>query len=197
LLGADVVIDFSLAHAFDPMLRAAIAAKVAVVSGTTRLTPESEALLERAAGVVPVLWAPNMSLGVQLLARLVADAVRTLGAAYDVEIVEAHHNQKLDAPSGTAQLLREAAQQSRAELTPVHGREGQVGARRREEVGMHAIRGGGVVGDHTVHLIGAFDRIELTHRAMSRDLFAAGALHAARWLRGRPAGRYTLADTLS
>ncbi len=195
LLGADVVIDFSTAAAFDAMLRAAMRAGVAVVSGTTRLSEGSRALVDKAAEKIPVLWAPNMSVGVQVLAELVARAVAALGD-YDVEIVEAHHNKKTDAPSGTAALLLEAAQRARAGLAPVHGREGDVGARTAAEIGVHALRGGGVVGDHTVHLIGEFDRIELTHRAMSRELFAAGALRAARWIAGKPAGRYALAEVI-
>ncbi|MBM4377456.1 MAG: 4-hydroxy-tetrahydrodipicolinate reductase [Deltaproteobacteria bacterium] len=196
LLGADVVIDFSTAGAVDALLRSAAHADVAVVSGTTRLSPESLTLLERAATKVPVLWAPNMSLGVHLLAELVRRAVQALGD-YDVEVVEAHHNKKTDAPSGTATFLVQAAERGREGLIPVHGREGDVGARRREEIGVHAVRGGGIVGDHTVHLVGEFDRLELTHRAMSRELFAAGALRAARWIVGRPAGRYELAQVIA
>ncbi len=196
LLGADVVIDFSIATAFDAVARAAMAAGVALVSGTTRLGPESQALLERAAEKIPVLWAPNMSVGVHLIGRLLEQAVTALGD-YDIEIVEAHHNQKADAPSGTAMFLLEAAQRARAGTAPVFGREGQVGARAATEIGVHALRGGGVIGDHTVHLIGKFDRIAITHQAISRDLFAAGALSAARFVAGRAPGRYALADTLT
>jgi 4-hydroxy-tetrahydrodipicolinate reductase len=196
LLGADVVIDFSSAGAFDGMLRAATAAQVAVVSGTTRLSQASQQLIDKSAGSIAVLWAPNMSLGVAVTGMLVEQAVRALGGDYDVEIVEAHHRHKVDAPSGTAVFLAQAAQRARAELGLVHGREGEPGARARGELGMHAIRGGGVIGDHTVHLIGDHDRIEITHRAMSRDLFAAGALRAARFVAGRTPGRYTLADVL-
>lgn len=191
LLGADVVIDFSTAAAVDGLVRAAAHAGVAVVSGTTRLSAESEALLDKVSARIPVLWAPNMSVGVQVLADLVRRAVAVLGD-YDVEIVEAHHNRKTDAPSGTATMLVQAAQRGRMGLRPVHGREGDVGARQPDEIGVHAVRGGGVVGDHSVHLIGEFDRLEITHRAMGRELFAAGALRAARWLAGRPAGRYEL-----
>jgi len=196
LLGADVLIDFTHAAVFDGLLRAAGKAGVALVSGTTRLSAESVALLERSAATIPVLWAPNMSVGVQVLARLVRQAIRGLGADYDVEVVEAHHNQKADAPSGTATFLVDAAQQARGDLEPVHGREGNVGARRTGEIGVHAIRGGGVIGDHTVHLIGPTDRIEITHRAVGRDLFAHGALRAARFIAAQPPGRYTLADVL-
>jgi 4-hydroxy-tetrahydrodipicolinate reductase len=196
LLGAEVVIDFSIAGAFDAMLRSAMNAGVAVVSGTTRLSADSEALIDRAAKMIPVLWAPNMSVGVQVTARLVELAVAALGSGYDVEIVETHHNNKADAPSGTATFLVQAAQSKRQELTPTHGRLGQVGARKPDEIGVHALRGGSVIGDHTVHLIGDFDRIEITHRAMGRELFAAGALRAARHVTSRPPGRYALADIL-
>ncbi|MEZ4437629.1 MAG: 4-hydroxy-tetrahydrodipicolinate reductase [Polyangiaceae bacterium] len=194
LLGADAVIDFSLASAFDRMLRAAMQAGVPVVSGTTRLSPESEALIDKAATKIPVLWAPNTSLGISVLAATVKQALAALGADYDVEVVEAHHNQKADAPSGTATFLAEAAREVRPELRAVFGREGPIGKRSRDEIGMHALRGGGVIGDHTVHLIGPHDRLELTHRAMSRELFAAGALRAARFIVTRPPGRYALAD---
>jgi 4-hydroxy-tetrahydrodipicolinate reductase len=116
---------------------------------------------------------------------------------YDVEIVEIHHNKKVDAPSGTAAMLMATANALRGDLVPLHGREGQVGERNRHEIGVHALRGGGIVGDHTVHLLGEFDRLEITHRALTRELFAEGALRAARFLVSRPPGRYTLADVLS
>jgi 4-hydroxy-tetrahydrodipicolinate reductase len=200
LLGCDVLIDFSVATAFDAMIRTAARQGVAVVSGTTRLSEASLTNLNRAAEKIPVLWAPNMSLGVQLLAQLVRQAVGALCGpmgGYDVEVVEAHHNRKLDAPSGTATYLVEAAQQALPELEAVHGREGMVGTRKPTEIGVHALRGGGIVGDHSVHLIGEYDRIEINHRAMSRELFAAGALRAAHWLVGQSAGRYQLADVLA
>ncbi len=195
LLGADVLVDFTTAAAFEGMLRTATQKGVAVVSGTTRLSASDEALLARAAVKIPILWAPNMSVGVALVAELVARAVAAL-PGYDVEIVEAHHNKKSDAPSGTATFFAGAAQKGRPELVVVHGREGDVGQRGANELGMHAIRGGGIVGDHTVHLVGEFERIELTHRAMGRELFAHGALTAARFLSGKPARRYTLTDVV-
>ena len=194
LLGADVAIDFTVAAAFAGSLRASMSAGVAFVSGTTRLSADDRALIDKAAGKIGVLWAPNMSVGVQVVAKLIDQAARSLGDAYDIEIVEAHHNKKVDAPSGTATFLLEAAQHARGSAQTVFGREGQVGARGHAEIGVHAIRGGGIVGDHTCHLIGEYDRIEITHRAMSRDLFAEGALRAARFVAGKPAGRYTLAD---
>ena len=197
LLGADVVIDFSVAAAMPAMLQAAMRAKVAVVSGTTRLDATCERLLDQAAAVVPVLWAPNTSLGVQVLADLVAEAVRRLGPRFDVEIVEAHHRGKVDSPSGTAVRLAEAARTARSDARTVTGREGNVGPRRDEEIAVLAVRGGDVIGDHTVHLLGPGERIELTHRATSRDLFARGALHAARFLVGKPPRRYSMADVLA
>lgn len=195
LLGADVVIDFTIASAFDACARAAMKAGVALVSGTTRLSEESQALIDKVAESIPVLWAPNMSVGVQVLGKLVETAASALGE-YDIEIVEAHHNRKVDAPSGTATYLLQRAQAVRPASAAVYGREGEVGGRRKGEIAVHALRGGGIVGDHTVHLIGEYDRIEITHRAMSRDLFAEGAVRAARYVAGKAAGRYQLADTL-
>ncbi|MBW2457341.1 MAG: 4-hydroxy-tetrahydrodipicolinate reductase [Deltaproteobacteria bacterium] len=196
LLGAEMVIDFSVAAVFDEMLRGAIKAGLPVVSGTTMLSDASQALLARAAETIAVLWAPNMSLGVQVLARLVEQAVAAL-PGYDVELCETHHGRKIDAPSGTATMLVDRAVAARRDLQDrVHGRQGEVGQRRPTEVGVHALRGGGVVGDHSLHLLGPFDRLEITHRAMSRDLFAEGALRAARFLLGRSPGRYDLADLL-
>jgi 4-hydroxy-tetrahydrodipicolinate reductase len=197
LLGADVVVDFSTAAALPRLLPLAARARVAVVSGTTRLDAEAERLLDEAARVVPVLWAPNTSVGIQVLAELVAQAAARLGLTFDVEIVEAHHRAKVDAPSGTADRLRRAVAEAREGLVPVHGREGLVGPRKSEEIGVLALRGGDVIGDHTVHFLGQGERLELTHRATSRDLFARGALRAARFLLGKPPGRYTMADVLS
>ncbi|MFO0756691.1 MAG: 4-hydroxy-tetrahydrodipicolinate reductase [Byssovorax sp.] len=196
LLGADVVIDFSRAEALPGLLQHAARARVAVVSGTTRLDTLGEQRLDEAAKVVPVLWAPNTSVGVQVLADLVKLAVEGLGLGFDIEIVETHHKAKIDAPSGTADRLRLAAEEGRQGLRAVHGREGNVGPRKPEEIGMHAVRGGDVIGDHTVHLFGHGERIELTHRATSRELFARGAIRAARFLAGKPPGRYTMADVL-
>jgi 4-hydroxy-tetrahydrodipicolinate reductase len=196
LLGADVVIDFSRPEAVPRLLQLAMRAKVGVVSGTTRLDATGERLLDEAARVVPVLWAPNTSLGVHVLARLAAQAVKQLGPAFDLEIVETHHRAKVDAPSGTASLLYAAVRDARGDGRAVAGREGNVGPRCDDEIGVLAVRGGDVIGDHTVHLLGPGERLELTHRATSRDLFARGALHAARFLAGRPAGRYAMADVI-
>ncbi|AUX26669.1 dihydrodipicolinate reductase [Sorangium cellulosum] len=207
LLGADVVIDFSRPEALPRLLHLAVRAKVAVVSGTTRLDATCERLLDEAARHVPVLWSPNTSIGIHVLAELAASAARRLGPGFDVEIVEVHHRAKVDAPSGTAVRLADAVRAARgdagggeptgaAALSDVYGREGNVGPRKPSELGVFAVRGGDVIGDHTVHLLGPGERIELTHRATSRDLFARGALRAAWHLHGKPPGRYTMADVI-
>ncbi len=196
LLGAEAVIDFSVAPAAPALFAAAEKAGVGVVSGTTGLDEKGQAALERAATKVPVVWTANMSLGVQVLAEVVAQAVRRLGLGYDVEIVETHHRKKVDSPSGTAIRLADAARSVRTELKELRGRDGIVGARTNDEMAVLAIRGGDVIGDHTVHLLGQGERLELTHRATSRDLFAGGAIAAARFVVGKPAGRYTIANVL-
>lgn len=194
---AEVVIDFSHASATSALAKACAARAIPLVCGTTNLDDAGQRAIEELARVAPVLWSPNMSLGVQLLADLVEQAVRRLGVGFDVEILEMHHGKKVDAPSGTAKRLVEAVRAGLdADMPLVHGRQGEVGARKRGEIGVHAIRGGDVVGDHTVMLLGQGERIELTHRASGRDVFAHGALRAARYLVGRPAGRYTMKDLL-
>jgi 4-hydroxy-tetrahydrodipicolinate reductase len=193
---ADVVVDFSAPAVTLALAPIAAAARCAIVSGTTGLTTEGRGALARAAEQVPVLWEPNMSVGVHVLTRLVAQAVAAL-SDWDIEVVETHHRAKVDAPSGTALRLVEAAQRARAGTRLVHGRQGQPGARAADEIGMHALRGGDVIGDHTVHLFGGGERIELTHRATSRDVFAHGALRAARWIAGKPARTYALGDVLA
>jgi 4-hydroxy-tetrahydrodipicolinate reductase len=193
---ADVVVDFSTSHATLALAAVVASSGTALVSGTTGLDDAARAALDRAAGHAAVLWEPNMSVGVHVLARLVAQAAATL-AAWDVEIVETHHRAKVDAPSGTALRLAEAVREGRGKAAPlVHGREGKPGPRGPGEIGMHALRGGDVVGDHVVHLMSGGERLELTHRATSRDVFAHGALRAARWIAGRAPGRYALRDVL-
>ncbi len=194
LLGAEVVIDFSLPVALGELCRLAARQGVALVSGTTGV--EDQSVLDEAARKIPVLWAPNMSLGIAVLSELVAEAARRLGPDFDVEITEVHHRAKVDAPSGTAVRLADAIREVRP-LRPVAGRQGIVGARKSDELGIFALRGGDVIGDHTVHLLGAGERLELTHRATHRDLFAHGAIRAARWLAQRSAGRYALKDVLN
>jgi 4-hydroxy-tetrahydrodipicolinate reductase len=196
LLGAEVVIDFSTASAVAPLVALAARQKIAIVSGTTNIDDNAKKAFEKAALSVPVMWAPNMSLGVQVLAELVQQAVKRLGPGFDVEITEVHHRKKVDSPSGTAKRLGDAARAARSELREIHGRSGDVGARTNDEMAIFGLRGGDVIGDHTVYLFGHGERLELTHRASSRDLFASGALVAARYLVGKPAKVYTFADVL-
>lgn len=196
LLGAEVVIDFSTASAVASLAALATRQSVAIVSGTTNLDAAAKRALDKASEVVPVLQAGNMSLGIQVLAEAVELAVRRLGLGYDVEIVELHHRRKIDAPSGTAARLLEAVKAVRPNLHELRGRDGEVGARTSDEVAVIGIRGGDVIGDHTVYLLGDGERLELTHRASNRDLFAVGALRAARFLVGKKPGRYVIADVL-
>ncbi len=193
----DVLIDFSAPSATARVATWAAARGVALVSGTTGLDDYGERALSDAAARVPVLWEPNMSIGVYVLSEVVKKAIELLGPGFDIEVVEAHHRLKHDAPSGTALRLAEVAQAARDDAPRfVHGRSGRPGARPPSEIGMHAVRGGDVIGDHTVHLLGDGERLELTHRASNRDLFARGALRAAAFLVGKPAGRYRLADVV-
>lgn len=196
LLGADVVIDFSAASQVATVAKLAARASVALVSGTTGLDAEAERALAQASEQVPVLWAANMSLGVQVLAEVLELALRRLGPAFDVELLELHHRRKLDAPSGTAVRLADAVREVRPEAREVRGRDGLVGARQPDELGVFGVRGGDVVGDHTAFLLGPGERLELTHRATDRSLFARGAVHAARFIAGRAPGRYTIGDVL-
>jgi 4-hydroxy-tetrahydrodipicolinate reductase len=196
LLGAEVVIDFSTAKAVAQLALLAARQGVAIVVGTTNLDAAAKRALDKASEVVPVLVAGNMSLGIQVLAEAVELAVRRLGLGYDVEIVELHHRKKIDAPSGTASRLAEAVKKVRPQVRELRGRDGEVGARTDDEMAVFGVRGGDVIGDHTVYLLGDGERIELTHRASNRDLFAHGALRAAEFLAGKKPGRYVIADVL-
>ena len=196
---ADVLIDFTIADVCVENVRAATKAGKAAVLGTTGLSSEQKAELAALAKDVPIVFAPNMSVGVNLLFKLTQQAAAALGLDYNVEITEIHHNQKVDSPSGTAVRLAECAAES-LELDytteTAHGREGVVGKRPRREIGMHALRGGDVAGDHTVAFIGQGERIELTHRAHNRDNFARGALIAARFAAEAAPGLYDMQDVL-
>lgn len=196
----DVLIDFSAPAGAVAAAKWCAANRAALVSGTTGLEPLHHAALNEAAESVPVLWAPNMSVGVNLLLKLVGDVAKLLGNEWDCEIIEAHHGRKADAPSGTAKALLDAVCAAR-KVAPRdvvrHGREGVIGPRRAGEIGMHAVRLGGVVGDHDVHFATSGEIITLRHHAESRDVFAAGALRAARWIASRPAGLYAMRDVLS
>jgi 4-hydroxy-tetrahydrodipicolinate reductase len=196
---ADVWIDFSAPASSVANAAAAAAAGAAAVIGTTGLRPADRELIARAAAEVPVVLAPNMSVGVNVLLKLVADAARALGPDYDLEIVETHHRLKRDAPSGTALRLAEALAEATGrdlQKTARYQRHGDVGPRTAEEIGVQTLRGGDVVGDHTVFFLGIGDRIEITHRASSRETFARGAVRAALWLRGRAPGLYDMRDVL-
>ncbi len=194
----DVIVDFTSPAGFSAAVALARVARVPLVSGTTGLDAVDLRQLDELAQSVPALHAPNMSIGVAVLARIVQVALAALPAGFDVEIVETHHRRKKDAPSGTALALVEAARAGREQaLREVRGRDGLANPREPDEIGVHAVRGGDVVGDHTVHLLGDGERLELTHRATDRLLFGRGALVAAHWLRGKPAGRYSMADVVA
>jgi 4-hydroxy-tetrahydrodipicolinate reductase len=196
---ADVWIDFSVPAASVAAAHAAAEAKAALVVGTTGLGPTERAELDSAARRTPLVFAPNMSVGVNLLFKLVADAARALGPTYDLEIVETHHRAKRDAPSGTALgLARALAEAAGRDLNAAarYERHGEIGARSPGEIGIQTLRGGDVVGDHTVFFLGDGERIEITHRATSRDTFAQGAVRAALWVAGRPPGLYDMRAVL-
>lgn len=198
---ADVVIDVTSAEGVKALLdrHAASLAGRALIVGTTGLDQPVKAGLHDLATRAAVLVAPNFSPGVNLLLSLVRRAAALLPAArWDAEIVEVHHGGKIDAPSGTALAALAAVAEGRGEHPAVRpGREGRTGPRPPGEVGMHAVRGGGIAGEHRVLFLGARERIELAHAALDRDVFAGGALLAARWLAGRPAGEYSMDDVLA
>ncbi len=195
----DCIVDFSSPEGALAHLEEAAAAKVALVSGSTGLDEEGRGRFAEAAKSIPVILAPNMSVGANLLFRLAGDAARALGAGYDIEVVEAHHSKKVDAPSGTALRLAEAAASARGldlAASAVHGRSGRPGARPRDQIGIHAVRAGDIIGEHTVIYATLGERIELTHRVSSRDGFCLGALRAAKFLAGKPPGSYSMAQVL-
>jgi len=194
-----VAIDFTAPEAAVEHARTAAAVGTPIVIGTTGLTREQRAELETLAQRTPLLLSANMSVGVNVLLGLVGQAARLLGPAFDIEIVEVHHNKKKDAPSGTALALAEAAAAG-AGLDPAEAftlaREGIVGERRAGEIGIVALRGGDNVGEHTVMMLGTGERVELSHRASSRDCLAAGAVRAGAWLFGKGPGLYSMKDVL-
>ncbi len=200
IAASDVVIEFSSIEATVRHVALSAERGTAHVIGTTGLDAEATEKVVVAALRVPVVWAANMSLGVNLLLGLTERVARSLGPeAFDIEIVETHHRHKIDAPSGTALALGEAAAKGRGvALADVadRGRDGVTGARKTGAIGFAALRGGDVVGDHSVVFAGLGERIELTHKASDRAIYARGAVHAARWLEGRAAGLYDMADVL-
>lgn len=192
---ADVVIDFSRPEALPEICSYVRRTGTPLLSGTTGYTAAQQAQLEALGTSAPVLWAANFSLGVAVLYRALQVVSDVLKPDFDIEITETHHNQKADAPSGTAKLLLEAIDPGRA-LTPVYGREGNCGKREKREIGVHALRGGTVAGTHTVHFFGPDEELEFTHRAASRQIFVNGALHMARMLPGKANGVYDLQKIL-
>jgi 4-hydroxy-tetrahydrodipicolinate reductase len=196
----DVIIDFSLADATLPMAEIAAKSGKPMVIGTTGHDKDLKQTIIDILGPIPVVWAGNFSTGVNLLFFLTQQAARVLDASsdFDPEVLEMHHRLKKDAPSGTADRLLEIIKDSRnaSDADVTHGRQGIPGERKSEEIGSHAIRGGDIVGEHTVMFAGTGERIELTHRATDRVIFAAGALKAANWVTQQPAGLYSMQDVL-
>lgn len=199
ILGADVVIDFTAPAATIAFSVACAKAGVAHVIGTTGMTSEEIAQLEPASEQVPIVRAGNMSLGVNLLVQLTKKVAAALDDDYDIEVIEAHHNRKVDAPSGTALMLGEAAAEGRGvslEDVSDRARDGITGARKRGDIGFTAIRGGDIIGEHDVLFAALGERITLRHVASDRSVFARGAIKAAFWARGREAGQYDMLDVL-
>ena len=193
----DVVIDFSTPEGSMKILEVCTARKIPLVVATTGHSPEEKARIAEAAHDTAILYSPSMSLVVNLLFKLVREAGDALkGKGFDVEIVERHHRLKKDSPSGTAMQFAKIVQQAMGQPRIVHGREGLVGERPADEIGMHAIRGGDSVGEHTVIFSAVGETLELVHKGSSRDSYARGALAAARFLAFKPAGHYTMADVL-
>jgi 4-hydroxy-tetrahydrodipicolinate reductase len=196
---SDVLVDFSAPQALDANLHAAIGAGIPLVIGTTGLEARHHQAIDNAARAVPVIQTGNTSLGVTLLAHLVREAAERLGPDWDIEILEMHHRRKVDAPSGTALLLGEAAAEGRGITLAENserGRDGQTGARAEGAIGFASLRGGTVAGEHSVILAGEEERITLSHSAENRSIFARGAIRAAGWLVGREPGRYRMDDVL-
>jgi 4-hydroxy-tetrahydrodipicolinate reductase len=196
--GAGVFVDFTAPDALEANLRAALEAGRPILVGTTGLGDEHRRLIDAAAEKVAVIHAPNTSLGVNLLRHLVGQAAARLGPEWDIEVLEMHHRHKKDAPSGTALLLGASAAEGRGSTLKALSRFDRMGEGEREPgtIGYASLRGGTVAGEHVVIFAGEGERIELGHRADSRAIFARGALAAARWLAGRPAGLYSMADVL-
>lgn len=199
LRNADVLIDFSHFSAFEENLKACVATKTALVVGTTSLTPAMVRKVKNASKKIPIIQSPNMSIGVNLLFKLAAVAGAILDESYDLEITEIHHRMKKDAPSGTALKLLEILAEARnkdVRKDVLYGRQGETGARKQGKIGVFALRGGDVVGEHTVSFLGDGERIELVHKASSREAFAKGALLAAKFLAKKRQGLYYMSNVL-
>jgi 4-hydroxy-tetrahydrodipicolinate reductase len=198
LENCDIVIDFSAPEATEDLLETALKHPIPLVIATTGFTAHQQNLLDEASREMPLLYASNMSVGIALLKQLVEKVSATL-QDFDIEIVEQHHRHKVDAPSGTALTLGEFAAKGRGldlEQVRVSGRDGQIGARSKDEIAVMALRGGDIVGRHTVGFYNDGEFLELNHTATSRDTFAKGAIRAAKWLIGQEKGRYSINDCL-
>ncbi len=199
LTGADVLIDFTRPEATLHHLQVCVEKQVGLIIGTTGFDAAGKAAIEQAAKSIPIVFAPNMSVGVNLALKLLDMAARVLDEDFDIEIVEAHHRHKVDAPSGTALRMGEVIASALGrdlKTCAVYGREGVTGERDARTIGFSTMRGGDIVGDHTVMFAGIGERLEITHKASSRMTFALGALRAARFLRGRPNGLFDMQDVL-
>jgi len=196
----DAVIDFTSPEASVEHARICAEQKVALVVGSTGFSKSDKAKMAEAAKLVAIVMAPNMSVGVTLMLKVAGELARVLGPSFEAEVVELHHRQKKDAPSGTALRLAQVVADVHQTAGKPHqfrtAREGQIGERSPTEIGIQSVRGGDVVGEHTLYFFGSGERLELTHRATSRDTFASGAVRAARWVVGKPAGLYDMLDVL-
>ena len=195
----DVLIDFSLPDATEQNMQICAANKVAMVIGTTGFNEQQEQVLAEASKQIAIVYAGNYSTGVNLSLKLLAMAAKAFGNDADVEVIEAHHKHKIDAPSGTAYMMAEAVAEARGQNlkdVAVYGREGQTGERKAGSIGIHAIRGGEIIGDHTVMFIADGEVVEITHRARARMTFAAGAVRAATWVIKQEVGQYNMQDVL-
>ena len=195
----DVLIDFSLPDATEQNMQTCAEHKVAMVIGTTGFSEQQEQVLTEASKHIAIVYAGNYSTGVNLSLKLLAMAAKAFGSSADVEIIEAHHKHKIDAPSGTAYMMAEAVAEARGQNlkdVAIYGREGQTGVREAGTIGIHAVRGGEIIGDHTVMFIADGEVVEITHRARARMTFAAGAVRAATWVIEQKTGQYNMQDVL-
>jgi len=193
----DVVIDFSHPSSLESVLAYAVRMKIPAVICTTGLTPVQVKLIENAATLIPVFYSANMSIGVSLVIDLCQRAAKTLQGGYDIEVIEKHHNKKVDAPSGTALAIADAISRE-LEFAPVYTFDRHSARKQRDknEIGIHAVRGGTIVGEHSVIFAGLDEVIEIKHSAMSKEVFAAGAIRAARFMKGKPSGFYNMKDLI-
>ncbi|PJZ85168.1 4-hydroxy-tetrahydrodipicolinate reductase [Leptospira harrisiae] len=195
---SDVLIDFSTHTGFETILNVALANKKPLVIGTTGLTDSDKSLIQSAATSIPIVFSPNMSVGVNLLFKLTEIAAKVLDEDFDVEVLDIHHRHKKDAPSGTAMYLKEVLLNAtkRSEENVIYGRHGMYSERDQKEIAMHTMRAGEVVGEHTVYFLSPEERIEITHKAQDRKTFATGAVKAAEFLHGKSKGLYNMFDVL-